>query len=37
MIKAFEFTRADNESVTPIGIITTQPDRPPLFRLRPRL
>jgi cytochrome P450 len=36
MIKAFEIEPADNGSVTPIGIITTQPDRPPLFRLRPR-
>ncbi len=27
MIKAFEIGRADSEPVTPIGIITTQPDR----------
>ena len=37
MLKAFEIRRADTGSVAPIGIITTQPDRPPLFRLRPRL
>ncbi len=36
MIKAFEIGRADTGSVTPIGIITTQPDRSPLFRLRRR-
>ena len=37
MIKAFEIGRADAGPVAPIGIITTQPDRPPLFRLRRRL
>jgi cytochrome P450 len=37
MIKAFEIGPAGNGSVAPIGIITTQPDRPPLFHLRPRL
>ena len=36
MIKAFEIVRANNETAAPIGIITTQPDRPPLFRLRRR-
>jgi unspecific monooxygenase len=36
MIKAFEIGYADNVSVTPIGIITTQPDHPPKFCLRPR-
>jgi cytochrome P450 len=36
MIKAFEIGRADTGWVTPIGIITTQPDHPPLFRLRRR-
>jgi len=36
MIKAFEIERADGEPVMPIGIVTTQPDHPPLFQLRPR-
>ena len=36
MIKAFEIGYADDLSVTPIGIITTQPDHPPMFCLRPR-
>ncbi len=36
MVKAFEIGRADNASVTPIGIITTQPDHPPFFRLHRR-
>jgi unspecific monooxygenase len=37
MIQAFEVRRADNDTVVPVGIVTTQPDHPPLFRLRPRL
>jgi cytochrome P450 len=37
MIKAFHIERADDEPVMPIAIVTTQPDHPPLFRLRPRL
>jgi cytochrome P450 len=36
MIKAFHIERADAEPVMPVGIVTTQPDRPPLFRLQPR-
>jgi unspecific monooxygenase len=36
MIKAFEIGRAANPPVTPIGIITTQPDHPPRFHLRQR-
>ncbi len=37
MLKAFEIRRADSKAVAPVGIVTTQPDHPPLFRLRPRL
>jgi len=37
MIKAFAIERADDNPVLPVGIVTTQPDHPPLFRLRPRL
>jgi cytochrome P450 len=37
MLQAFEIRRASNEAVAPVGIVTTQPDHPPLFRLRPRL
>ena len=36
MIRAYDISRADSDGVAPIGIITTQPDRAPLFRLRPR-
>jgi cytochrome P450 len=36
MLKAFEIRRADSEAVAPVGIVTTQPDHPPLFCLRPR-
>jgi cytochrome P450 len=36
MLKAFEIRRADSEGVAPVGIVTTQPDHPPLFCLRPR-
>ena len=36
MIQAFEIRRADTDTVVPVGIVTTQPDHPPLFRLRPR-
>jgi len=36
MIQAFQIERADDDPVLPIGIVTTQPDHPPLFRLRPR-
>jgi cytochrome P450 len=37
MLQAFAIERADDKPVTPVGIVTTQPDHPPLFRLRPRL
>ncbi|MBV8131058.1 MAG: cytochrome P450 [Alphaproteobacteria bacterium] len=36
MIKAFEIERANGEPLMPIGIVTTQPDHPPLFQLRSR-
>ena len=36
IVKAFKIERADSEPVMPVGIVTTQPDRAPLFRLQPR-
>jgi unspecific monooxygenase len=36
MIKAFRIERADNQPVMPVGMVTTHPDHPPLFRLQPR-
>jgi cytochrome P450 len=36
MIQAFHVERADDEPVVPRGIVTTQPDHPPPFRLRLR-
>ena len=36
MIQAFQIERADHEPVMPVAIVTTQPDHPPLFRVRPR-
>ena len=36
MVKAFKIERADDEPVTPVGIVTTQPDHAPPFRLRRR-
>ena len=36
LIQAFHIERADDQPVTPIAIVTTQPDHPPLFRLRRR-
>jgi unspecific monooxygenase len=36
MLRAYDISRADNDGVAPVGIITTQPDHAPLFRLRPR-
>ena len=36
MIKAFHIEPADDEPVEPVAIVTTQPGRAPLFRLRPR-
>ncbi len=36
MARAFRIERASGEPVEPVAIVTTQPDHPPLFRLRPR-
>ncbi len=36
LIQAFHIERASAEPVAPLAIVTTQPDHPPLFRLRPR-
>jgi cytochrome P450 len=36
MVKAFHIERSDDQPVMPVGIVTTQPDHPPLFRLQPR-
>jgi len=36
MVKAFKIERGDAEPVMPVGIVTTQPDHAPLFRLRRR-
>jgi unspecific monooxygenase len=36
MIQSFHVARIDDAPVVPRGIVTTQPDRAPLFRLRPR-
>jgi unspecific monooxygenase len=36
LIQAFHIERAGNEPVVPIGIVTTQPDHAPVFRLRLR-
>jgi cytochrome P450 len=36
IIKAFEIERADCEPVMPVGVVTLQPARAPLFRLRRR-
>jgi cytochrome P450 len=36
MTRAFHIERVDTEPVVPVAIVTTQPDRPPLFRLAPR-
>ena len=37
MIQAFHIEYADPDEVLPIAIVTTQPDHPPLFRLRRRV
>ena len=37
LIQAFHIERADDDPVEPIAIVTTQPDHPPLFRLRRRI
>jgi hypothetical protein len=36
MVQRFEISLADAEPVLPITVITTQPDHPAPFRLRPR-
>jgi len=36
MVQTFHIERASSEPVVPIAIVTTQPDHPPLFRLRAR-
>jgi cytochrome P450 len=36
MIGAFHVTLVDKEPVMPIGVVTTQPDRSPMFAITPR-
>jgi len=36
MIGAFHVDLADKEPVMPIGVVTTQPDRSPMFAITPR-
>jgi unspecific monooxygenase len=36
MVQSFQIERADDEPVLPVGIVTTQPDHSPLFRLQRR-
>ena len=36
LTRAFHIERADDTPVTPRAVVTTQPDHPPLFLLRPR-
>lgn len=36
IVRAFDIERAGDEPVLPVAIVTTQPDHPPLFRLRRR-
>jgi unspecific monooxygenase len=36
MVRTFHIERASSEPVVPVAIVTTQPDHPPLFRLRAR-
>jgi cytochrome P450 len=36
LVQRFEFALADDAPVLPITVMTTQPDHPALFRLRPR-
>ena len=36
LVQRFEFALADDAPVLPVTVITTQPDHPALFRLRPR-
>jgi unspecific monooxygenase len=36
IIGAFEVALLDKEPVMPVGVVTTQPDRSPMFRIAPR-
>ena len=36
IVGAFEVTLLDKEPVVPVGVVTTQPDRSPMFRIVPR-
>jgi unspecific monooxygenase len=36
LIGAFEVELADTTPVVPIGVVTTQPDRSPIFVIKPR-
>ena len=36
IIGAFRFELLDQEPVIPVGVVTTQPDRSPMFRITPR-
>ena len=36
VIGAFRVELLDNEPVLPVGVVTTQPDRSPLFRIARR-
>ena len=36
LIAAFRVELLDREPVTPVGVVTTQPDRSPMFRITPR-
>jgi cytochrome P450 len=36
IIGTFRVELLDNEPVMPIGVVTTQPDRSPMFRITPR-
>ena len=37
LVQKFEIGRAGDEPVIPVGVVTTQPAHPTLFRLRPRV
>ena len=36
IIAAFRVELLDKEPVLPVGVVTTQPDRSPMFRITPR-
>jgi len=36
IIGAFRIELLDREPVIPVGVVTTQPDRSPMFRITPR-